>query len=130
MNKFIASLLFLLVGCGPSWGDCESCKPSEDSAESVDGSAQVPVDVNVVVVVNDNSQHYYTDNVTSQSSDAGVSNNTTDGGSNLDGGIVCRNMCVCMKKVKCDRGWHNTDKKGRCRDGFYNKCLKEEKKCE
>lgn len=52
-NFATAALVMIFVAsCGGEWADCPTCKPGEESAESVDGGAQIPVVVNVTVNVN------------------------------------------------------------------------------
>lgn len=155
------NLLFaavLLTACGPDFegggSDCLGCRNGEISAESVDGGQQIPIIVNVTVIVNqDQNQRINwtsgtyprvpvltwgdagagtgTGTGTGTATDAGQ---TQDSGSTVDAGCQseCRLVCVeYVERQHCDQGWHGTDTKGRCRPHPHSerKCVKEVLQC-
>jgi hypothetical protein len=139
MKKMMLVGLVFFSDCGPSWSDCSTCQPGEESAESNNGE-QIPIVVNVAVEQN---QHQYQSNVNvniaentnvntanyaenTTTADAGIPDtNVHDAGSQM----TCRKVCVKYEEQKkCDQGWHNTDTKGRC-SSSGNKCLEESVQC-
>jgi hypothetical protein len=114
--KFCAIVLLILSACGPDWVDCNTCKPGEPSAESVDGGQQIPVVVNVDVDVT----------VTNNTNTTTVNQPGPDAGTR-----ICRTVCTCYEERQhCDRGWHGTSHKGRCNPKpKFKKCVKEVVQC-
>lgn len=67
--KKILFVVTALMACGPNFeggmpDDCMTCRNNEDSAESVDGGQQIPVVVNVVVVVNQTQNQQQNQDIT------------------------------------------------------------------
>lgn len=138
--KYALVALFLTTACGPDWGDCKTCRPGEESAESVDGSEQIPVEVNVTVNVD-------VDQTQTQGQQQGQGQGQTqtqqppasppDAGTppKPDAGPppVCRKVCVKTEtRYVCKQTNKDTSNKNDCRCGIkktYTKCVKEETKC-
>ena len=118
---------FLAVSCGPDWGDCDTCKPGEDSVESVGGNKQVPVSVNVEVdvnVVNDTDVNVDDDTTVILTTPPAkepppfVPPKTP----------TCRSVCDKYRFVRhCDNGRHLGNCKKNC--WVKRKCVKETRQC-
>lgn len=124
----IAVLLFPLA-CGPDWGDCQTCKPGEDHATSVDGSQQIPEDPEIVVIVNVNVNTTTTTTTTTTTvnppTPPPVIVITTPDAGTPPKTPVCRNVCVCAeRRYTCNK--HHSHSKS-C--SHQDKCVKEAKKC-
>lgn len=113
------------VSCGPDWGDCDTCKPGEDSVESVGGDKQVPVSVNVQVdveVVND------TDVNVSDQTDVTITAPPAQPPIVVPQPPKCRSVCDRYRFVRhCDNGRHL----GNCKKNCWGKrkCVKETRQC-
>lgn len=104
----VMAATLVLTSCGAEWAACETCRLGEEAAVADDGK-QIPVVVNVDIDVNVNQTQTQTDATP-----------------------VCRRICVAWeKRFKCDRGWHNSDHKGRCLIDYrmHNRCTKEVTQC-
>jgi hypothetical protein len=124
LKTYLVAAALLLQGCGPDWAQCTTCKPDEPSAESVDGTEQIPVVVNVTNVNVTNVTNVNVTQTTTNFGDVTIS----AGGGNT-GTLTCRKVCVRYEEKKhCDQGWHGTDTKGRC-TGKQLKCLEEMTQC-
>lgn len=157
MRKIFGVLIVgLASACGPDWGDCQSCVKGEDSAESVDGSEQIPV-INVVVNVDQTqsqNQSQSQSQTTPPTATGGVSGSggtsgtggtvgtggsSGTGGKTGSGGItgsggkcppVCRKVCVKYETVTtCSKGTGDVCK-NQCDAKTTKKCVKEETQCQ
>lgn len=130
----LAALVFCTTACGPDWNDCPTCRPGEDSAESVDGNEQVPVVVNVDVDVNVNQTQGQGQGQTQTQTTTTTTPPATDGGTSTppkDPPKTCRKVCTCYEyRQHCDRGWHHSSHKGYCHPKpKIKKCVKEVTQC-
>lgn len=113
----IAVILF--PSCGPDWGDCQTCKPGEESAESVDGNEQIPVSVNVTVIVDQDQSQTQTQ---VEAAPPAPPPPAVDAGTP---GKTCRRECSCLKKAwKCGKNHKHGNS---CKS--VKKCVKEVVRC-
>lgn len=142
MNLKYALVALFLTACGPDWGDCKTCRPGEESAESVDGNEQIPVVVNVTVNVDQTQtqgqQQGQGQTQTQQppvtsTPDAGPTPKPDAGTPDAGTPPVCRKVCTCTEiRYVCNGTGKDTNKKSDCKCGVkktYTKCVKEETKC-
>lgn len=125
MKFKLCAIALLLTACGPDWNECTTCKPDEPSAESVDGNEQIPVVVNVDVVVTVNNTNVLVTNSFGGTTNTFGSTTVSPGGPAL----TCRTVCTrYIERLQCDQGWHGTDTKGRCTKKV-KKCVEEMFQC-
>jgi hypothetical protein len=119
--SFVAASLML--GCGPDWNDCSTCKPGEDSVESSDGGTLIPVSVNVQVDVDVSNTNEIDVSLPPVVVPPVVLPPTTPP-------VVpgCQTRHVCAKyRWHCDNGLHKGNCKRNC--SWKRRCVREVPQC-